>query len=140
MERNLNKLPSSKDFEERQCQITHPAAPATFLCIRAVESGGASVKSELLADPILRFVMGVAMSVVTAVLAYIFNFADAWANGSRKTVSHYPYIQETAASERISKVSSIFHILALLAAIVSLWAFLEGVWLVAATVPKLGIL
>ncbi len=60
----------------------------------AVESGGASVKSELPADPILRFVMGVAMSVVTAFLAYIVNFADAWATGSRKTVSHNPYIQK----------------------------------------------
>ena len=115
------------------------AAVALLAFVGAVESGCASVKSELLADPILRFVMGVAMSVVTAFLAYIANFADAWATGSRKTVSHYPNIQETAASERISEVSSVFHILALLAAIVWLWAFLDGVWMAAAPGPKLGI-
>ena len=35
MERNLNKSRSSKDFEERRCQIIHPATPANS-CNRAI--------------------------------------------------------------------------------------------------------
>ncbi len=119
--------------------INGGASVALLAFVGAVESGNRELNSEVLAEPIRQFALGVGLAVVTAILAYLVNHLDAVSTGSRMHTWEYPYVEETPHTKKLDVRRRVLFFLALLTAGGSMSLYFIGVWSITGAISNLGI-
>ncbi|WJY20680.1 hypothetical protein QTA57_12680 [Fontisubflavum oceani] len=116
------------------------AVVALLAFVGAIESQQSTeIQSSNMADPILSFAIGVGLSVVTAVLAYVVNLLDGDITYEVNLTWKHPYIEEKPGAKRLRGSRGIAHILAIISGVLALIAFFCGVFSVTAALPELGL-
>ena len=119
--------------------INAVASVALLAFVGAVKNGNPELNSEVLAEPIRQFALGVGLAVVTAIFAYLMNYLDAVSTGSRKQTWEHPYVEDTPHTKKLDVRRRVLFCLALLTSGGSMSLYFIGVWSVTDAISTLEI-
>lgn len=108
--------------------INGGAAIALLAFLGSLVSDNEGEQLTLLAGPLTWFAWGVAAAAAAMILAYFVSYFSSRGSTARALSYDYPYDLETPASKRWASRETWSHVLALVAAIVSLSLFIYGMF------------